>query len=162
MLTSPAGANYSLVACDSTLSILHVKNRQIHVNYILSILSCQQHDRYTQIYSPSKALGDLRGQARVRTWQREGQEKQLFELMRAMRQPSPHEGTRRPSCITDRSHQDLSLRHEGCLVPPWAIFAWLAPPQFCSLLVVPRSRTWQTTRNHLQSQHSQRFRPKTR
>ena len=37
---------------NSILSILHVKKRQIHVKYILSILSCQQRDRYTQIYSP--------------------------------------------------------------------------------------------------------------
>ena len=56
-----------------------------------------------------KALGDLRGQARVRTWQREGQEKQLFELMRGMRQPAPHEGSDHPSCLTDGSHQDLSM-----------------------------------------------------
>ena len=80
---------------------------------------------------------------------REGQEMQLFELMRTLRRPAPHEATRHPSCLTDRSHQDLSLRHEGWLVPPWAIFARLAPPQLCSLLVVPRSRTWATRRNHL-------------
>ena len=81
--------------------------------------------------------------------QREGQEKQLFEHMGAMRRPAPHEATRHPSCLTDRSHQDLSLRHEGRLEPDCAIFAPLAPAKFCSLLVAPRSRTWATRRNDL-------------
>jgi hypothetical protein len=41
---------------NSILSILHIKKRQIHVKYILSILSCQRRDRYTQIYSPSSDM----------------------------------------------------------------------------------------------------------
>ena len=96
-----------------------------------------------------KALGGWVGQAGVSPRQREGQEKQLFELMRTLRRPAPHEVSRHPSCLTDRSHQDLSLRHEGRLEHPPAIFAALAPPQFCSVLVVPKSRTWATRRNDL-------------
>ena len=45
--------------------------------------------------------------------------------MRAMRQPAPH---------------------EGVLESPRASFAPLAPAPICSLLVVPKSRTWATTR----------------
>ena len=70
--------------------------------------------------------------------------------MRAMRQPAAHEASSTPSLHQHGSFDDLSRCNEGRLEPPCASFAPLAPAPSCSLLVVPKSRTWATTRNDLQ------------